>query len=136
MVFTTISFLFFLLIVLGVYWSLPSDRWRHPFLFVANFFFYGWWNWKFTSLLFFVILISYVAGQWVQQAEKNLALKKAVMMMACALLIGMPLGTKRAVLSRRGRWLWPLVLHGWGSRGMGWGTQLRLVVRVVAPAVS
>ena len=88
MVFTTISFLFFLLIVLGVYWSLPSDRWRHPFLFVANFFFYGWWNWKFTSLLFFVILISYVAGQWVQQAEKNLALKKAVMMMACALLIG------------------------------------------------
>lgn len=88
MVFTTISFLFFILVVLGVYWSLPSDRWRHPFLFAANFFFYGWWNWKFTSLLFFVILISYIAGRWVQQAEKNLALKKAVMMMACALLIG------------------------------------------------
>lgn len=86
MIFTTSPFLFFLLVALGIYWSLPSDRWRHPFLFAANFFFYGWWNWKFTALLFAVILISYLAGRSVEQTKESS--RKAIMIGACTLLLG------------------------------------------------
>ncbi|MFZ4115977.1 MAG: MBOAT family O-acyltransferase [Chthoniobacterales bacterium] len=86
MIFTTLPFFFFLLVVLGIYWALPSDRFRHPFLFGANFFFYGWWNWKFTALLFIVILISYGAGRFLEQAETQF--KKRIMFGACALLLG------------------------------------------------
>lgn len=85
MIFNTLPFFFFLIIVLIVYWSLPSDRWRHPFLFAANFFFYGWWNWKCTGLLFTVIVISYFAGRLLERtAELH---RKRLMVGACSLLI-------------------------------------------------
>ena len=88
MIFTTIPFVFFLIIVLALYWSFSSDRWRHPFLLAANFFFYGWWNWKFTALLAVVILISYLAGRCLQCAEEKSGLsRKYIMMMACTLLL-------------------------------------------------
>ena len=88
MIFTTLPFLFFLLGVLGLYWSLRSDSWRQPFLLAANFFFYGWWNWKFTALLAIVILISYVGGLLVQKAVPGSSRQKQIMMTACVLLLG------------------------------------------------
>lgn len=88
MIFTTIPFFFFLVIVLVIYWMLPSDRWRHPFLLLANFFFYGWWDWRFTGLLAIVILISYIAGKLMEKIEVELPCRKYLMMLACALLLG------------------------------------------------
>ncbi len=85
MIFNTIPFLFFLLIVLGIYWGLREDRWRHPFLFAANFFFYGWWNWKFTALLLMVIIISYLGGRLLETSNKQK--QKRVMIGACTLLL-------------------------------------------------
>ena len=88
MIFTTIPFFFFLVIVLASYWMLPSDRWRHPFLLFANFFFYGWWDWRFTALLAAVILISCLAGKWIEKAEPGSSCRKYFMMVACTLLLG------------------------------------------------
>ena len=88
MIFTTLPFLFFLLVVLGFYWSLRSDSWRQPLLLAANFFFYGWWDWKFTALLGFVILISYLGGLFVQQATPGSLWRKQIMRIACVLLLG------------------------------------------------
>jgi D-alanyl-lipoteichoic acid acyltransferase DltB (MBOAT superfamily) len=88
MIFTTIPFFFFLVIVLGLYWILPSDRWRHPFLLFANFFFYGWWDWRFTTLLAVVIFVSYIAGKGIENAEGGSWLRKYVMIGACTLLLG------------------------------------------------
>lgn len=67
---------------------LPSDRWRHPFLLFANFFFYGWWDWRFTALLAAVILISYVAGRLIERAEGGSSCRKYFLMAACTLLLG------------------------------------------------
>ncbi len=88
MVFTTIPFFFFLVIVLASYWILPEDRWRHPFLLAANFFFYGWWDWKFTTLLAVVILISYVGGLLLEKMKGETAARKYLMMLICTLLLG------------------------------------------------
>ncbi|HLB34345.1 MAG TPA: MBOAT family O-acyltransferase [Chthoniobacterales bacterium] len=75
--------------VLAIYWSFPSDRWRQPFLLAANFFFYGWWNWKFTSLLFAAILISYMGALLVQRVGTRSQRGKYFMMGACTLLLGL-----------------------------------------------
>lgn len=51
MIFNTLTFAIFLVITLGAYWSLREDVWRRRLLFVANPFFYGWWDWRFVPLL-------------------------------------------------------------------------------------
>lgn len=88
MVFTTIPFFFFLVVALLGYWSLGSDRWRHPFLLLANFFFYGWWDWRFTGLLAFIIFISYVTGNALGKISETNFMKRAVLIIGCSLLLG------------------------------------------------
>lgn len=88
MIFTTIPFFFFLIIVLASYWALPSDRWRHPFLLVANFFFYGWWDWKFMALLAFVIFISYAAGMVLENLSEAHFMRQGTLFVTCGLLLG------------------------------------------------
>ncbi len=85
MMFTTIPFFFFLVIVLASYWILPSDRWRHPFLLFANFFFYGWWDWRFTALLATIIFISYFAGRLIENGRSSC--RQYVLIAACMLLL-------------------------------------------------
>lgn len=87
MVFTTIPFFFFLVIVLGTYWMLREDRWRHPFLLFANFFFYGWWDWRFIALLALVIFIAYIGGELIEE-ERNASSRKYWMILTCTFLLG------------------------------------------------
>lgn len=63
MIFTTLPFLIFFALVVPLYWLLPSDRWRLPLLFAANFLFYGWWDWRFTALLLFVVCVCHWGGR-------------------------------------------------------------------------
>ncbi len=88
MIFTTIPFVFFLVIVLASYWALPSDRWRHPFLLLANFFFYGWWDWRFTGLLALVIFISYTSGIALERFSEDSSIRKIILWITCGLLLG------------------------------------------------
>ncbi|MFV0416223.1 MAG: MBOAT family O-acyltransferase [Chthoniobacterales bacterium] len=82
MIFTTLPFLVFLAATLPLYWVLPSDRWRLPLLFAANFIFYGWWDWRFTVLLFLVVTISYLGGRWIVGC-RNIRWKKIVLWLCC-----------------------------------------------------
>lgn len=63
MLFPTLTFGIFFLIVFTVSWSM---RWtpipRKWFLVAASYFFYGWWDWRFTFLLFGTTLVNYLAG--------------------------------------------------------------------------
>jgi len=83
MIFTTLPFLVFLAVTLAAYWALREDRWRHPLLLAANLFFYGWWDWRFTSLLLAVIAISYVAALRVGAAQPGGRTARAWMYAAC-----------------------------------------------------
>lgn len=69
MIFTTITFLIFLAVVLPLYWTLPSDRWRLPLLFAANFVFYGWWDWRFTALLLLVVVLCFFGGRLIGRTQ-------------------------------------------------------------------
>ena len=52
MLFPTVTFAVFFVIVLALSWLLmPHQRAWRPFILVASYVFYGWWNWRFVFLL-------------------------------------------------------------------------------------
>jgi len=83
MIFSTLAFVLFLAAVLPVYWLLRSDRWRLPLLFFATVFFYGWWDWRFTALLLFVIVVAYAGGRALARAVTGGGRAKATLWFAC-----------------------------------------------------
>ena len=62
MLFNSLEFLIFLPVVLALYYSL-NFRWQNIWLVIASYFFYGWWDWRFCSLLLISTLIDFVCGQ-------------------------------------------------------------------------
>ncbi len=52
MLFPTVTFAVFFLAVLPLSWLLmPKPEWWRPFMIVASFVFYGWWDWHYAFLL-------------------------------------------------------------------------------------
>src|SRR5512137_427821 len=63
MVFTTHIFIFYFLpLFLVVYFGLPS-RWRNPWITVASYVFYGWWEPWFVCLMMFTTVMDFVWGK-------------------------------------------------------------------------
>lgn len=64
MLFNSIEFALFLPIVFFLYWFVAngSSRKQNILLLCASYFFYGWWDWRFLSLIFFSSLIDYYVG--------------------------------------------------------------------------
>tara|TARA_R110002124_G_scaffold6873_2_gene41073 strand:- start:3912 stop:5363 length:1452 start_codon:yes stop_codon:yes gene_type:complete len=91
MLFPTLTFGIFFLIVFTVSWSM---RWtpvpRKWFLVAASYFFYGWWDWRFTFLLFGTTLVNYLAG---------LALGRTTGQGARKLIVGVTVFVDLAVLA-------------------------------------
>jgi alginate O-acetyltransferase complex protein AlgI len=68
MLFGTPEFAIFLLLVLAVYFNL-GHRAQNVFLLVASYVFYGWWDYRFLSLLWFTTVLDYNVGRWIQQRK-------------------------------------------------------------------
>jgi alginate O-acetyltransferase complex protein AlgI len=64
MLFNSIEFLLFLPLVLAVYWfGLKRNiRLQNIWLLIASYFFYGWWDWRFLSLIVFSSIIDFFVG--------------------------------------------------------------------------
>ncbi|MEQ9063030.1 MAG: MBOAT family O-acyltransferase [Vicingaceae bacterium] len=64
MLFNSIAFLIFLPIVYLVYWKLLAHdlRKQNAFVLLASYFFYGWWDWRFLSLIFISSLVDFMVG--------------------------------------------------------------------------
>ena len=65
--FNTPDFAVFFCVVFTLYWVL-SHRWQNLMLLAASYFFYGYWDWRFLSLIFFSTVVDYVAGLQMQHA--------------------------------------------------------------------
>lgn len=65
MLFNSIDFAIFLPVVFALYWFVTNRSLKlQNFLIVAaSFFFYGWWDWRFLSLLIFSIVVDYIIGR-------------------------------------------------------------------------
>lgn len=64
MLFNSLEFAIFLPIVFFLYWFVFQNRLRSQnlFLLVVSYVFYGWWDWKFLSLIAFSSLVDYSIG--------------------------------------------------------------------------
>ena len=70
MTLTGLSYITFLLIVFGAYWSLPIS-WRKGFLLLISYAFYCSWKWQYGFLLFGMSLFNWGYGRWVLPNRKS-----------------------------------------------------------------
>lgn len=74
MFFNSIDFTIFLPIVFVLYWfaAQKSLKVQNALIVVASYFFYGYWDWRFLSLIFFSTIIDYTIGlQLSKQDNQN-----------------------------------------------------------------
>lgn len=71
MVFTSFVFFIFLPIVFALYWFVfPRHlKAQNTLLLVASYFFYGWWDWRFLSLVAFSTVLDYTMGRLIGAQE-------------------------------------------------------------------
>jgi len=64
MLFNSLDFAIFLPIVFILYWFVfnKSLKWQNLLVAAASYLFYGWWDWRFLSLILFSTLIDYFVG--------------------------------------------------------------------------
>ncbi len=61
MVFNSVAFALFFIVVLALYWTVPP-RWRNPLLLAGSYFFYGSWDWRFLGLLLISTVVDFSIG--------------------------------------------------------------------------
>ena len=64
MIFNSLPFIIFLPIVFIIYWSLRNKnlKYQNSILLVSSYIFYGWWDWRFLSLIAFSTVVDYIIG--------------------------------------------------------------------------
>lgn len=73
MLFNSIEFAVFLPIVFFLYWFVFRNRLRlqNFFILVVSYVFYGWWDWRFLSLIVFSSFIDYFVGLALKKEERQ-----------------------------------------------------------------
>jgi D-alanyl-lipoteichoic acid acyltransferase DltB (MBOAT superfamily) len=72
MLFNSIEFVIFFFIVFAIYWLLNKTlKIQNLFLLVASYLFYGWWDWRFLSLIILSSIIDYTAGLKIHSAQSR-----------------------------------------------------------------
>jgi len=69
LLFNSFLFALFLPVVFALHWALPRRRWQNGVLMVASYVFYGWWDWRFLSLILASSLLDFMLGQHMQRAS-------------------------------------------------------------------
>jgi D-alanyl-lipoteichoic acid acyltransferase DltB (MBOAT superfamily) len=85
MLFPTIEFLLFFVVVFTLTWLLNSrNAAKKGFLLAASYFFYACWNWRFVFVLLFSAVLNYIAGLLLGRFTANDRLRKVVLWVAVA----------------------------------------------------
>ena len=71
MVFTTLTFALFLIIVFTMYWTLRRQSWRNLLIVIASYIFYGWWDWRFCMLMLGTSLMDFFIGLAMGKAKSQ-----------------------------------------------------------------
>src|ERR1700744_4566918 len=74
MLFPTMVFGIFFLIVFMTAWGLNRENQRRKlFLVGASWVFYAWWDWRFVALLFTSALLNWAIARWIGQSRTRTA---------------------------------------------------------------
>ena len=71
MIFNSLAFLIFFPIVFLFYWVIPKKQIKiqNILLLIASYVFYGWWDWRFLSLIAFSTVVDYILGLKIHETE-------------------------------------------------------------------
>ncbi len=72
MLFNSFQYLVFLPCIFILYWFVFNSKivWQNLLLLLASYLFYGWWDWRFLSLIIFSSFIDYFCGIYIEKATK------------------------------------------------------------------
>jgi len=90
MLFNSVEFAIFVPAVFFTYWYVlkGSFRAQNLFLLAASYLFYGWWDWRFLSLILISSLVDYIAALGLARSEGKAA-RRALLFMSLAANLGM-----------------------------------------------
>lgn len=90
MLFNSLDFAIFLPLVFALYWSpLFKDRRAQNFLIaIASYVFYGWWDWRFLSLIFLSTILDFFVGRKLLAADKK-STRKALLYVSLVFNLGL-----------------------------------------------
>jgi alginate O-acetyltransferase complex protein AlgI len=73
MLFNSLDFAIFLPIVFILYWFVTQKhlKLQNALIVVASYVFYGWWDWRFLSLILFSTVVDYLIGQRLRTEDKQ-----------------------------------------------------------------
>ena len=71
MIFNSLEFLIFFLLVFVIYWFLLKNQvqLQNAFLLLGSYVFYGWWDWRFLSLIIVSSVVDYSVGHWLGRTD-------------------------------------------------------------------
>jgi D-alanyl-lipoteichoic acid acyltransferase DltB (MBOAT superfamily) len=89
MLFSSIDFAIFLPVVFILYWFVTnkSIKLQNFLIVTASYVFYGWWDWRFLSLIFFSTAVDFFVGQKLRK-EENLTKRKVLLWLSILINIG------------------------------------------------
>ena len=89
MLFNSIDFAIFLPIIFFLYWFIANKslKLQNYFIVFASYIFYGWWDWRFLSLILFSTLIDYTIGIYLSKFE-NKSNRKMLFLLSVLINLG------------------------------------------------
>ena len=81
MLFNSIDFAIFLPIVFLIYWFFPFKKIKHQnlFILIASYVFYGWWDWRFLSLIIISSFVDFTVGKKLILSTKKRSRKRLLL---------------------------------------------------------
>ena len=88
MLFNSIEFLFFLPVVFVLYWFVFSKNLntQNSVILLSSYFFYGWWDYRFLSLILLSTIVDYLVGL---NISKQGSKKKQKLLLLCSVLFNL-----------------------------------------------
>lgn len=87
MLFNSLAFLLFTIVVFSVYWSLRKREWQNTFLLIASYVFYGWWDWRFLFLIASCSAVNFICGKIIYLTSNNFK-RKICLAFCCVICLG------------------------------------------------
>ena len=85
MLFNSIEYLIFLPIVFLIYWLLKSNyKNQNILLLISSYVFYGWWDYRFLSLIIFSSFLDYYVGLKIDAAKGQKLKKRWLLVSLCS----------------------------------------------------
>lgn len=91
MIFNSIDFLVFFLILFIVYWLIETykPKYINITLLIASYIFYGWWDWRFLGLIVLSSCVDYTIALQIKKNEVKQASKKMLLILSLFVNLGL-----------------------------------------------